>query len=216
MTEYDFSLNHFLWSKPIMDFPSSIAGKSHFMRGWSWWILVWGPQSVLSQFVASTCPQIFYLLFAMHINDMYHRYAYVRRSLNDWVIKPKIKYDFSSNHFLSWKHCMNLFKVLSLQLGFWCFAPKESLLFGLMIQSMLLLNLWYRFIQHGLNFVPAWISKCIHYKVWDEITYSFPNFNSSTIDVWEWIINFILHFTVHAVTFPCEIYLIHVSKMGPR
>ena len=28
-----------------------------------------------------------------------------------------------------------------------------------------------------------------HYKVWDEITYQFPNFN--TIEVWEWMSNFI-------------------------
>ena len=93
------------WSEPIMDFPSPIAGKSHFMRSWSWWILIWCPQSVLSQFVASTCPQIF-LLFAMHINDMYHRYAYVKKALNDWVIKPKNRYDFSLNHFLPWKHLL--------------------------------------------------------------------------------------------------------------
>ena len=28
-------------------------------------------------------------------------------------------------------------------------------------------------------------------KVWDEITYALPNFNSYTIEVWEWISNFI-------------------------
>ena len=27
-------------------------------------------------------------------------------------------------------------------------------------------------------------------KVWDEITYPFPNFNGCTIEVWEWISNF--------------------------
>ena len=31
-------------------------------------------------------------------------------------------------------------------------------------------------------------------KVWAEITYSFPNFNDATVEVWEWIINFIPHF----------------------
>ena len=32
-------------------------------------------------------------------------------------------------------------------------------------------------------------------KVWDEITNPFPNFNIATIEVWEWISNFIPHFT---------------------
>ena len=31
-------------------------------------------------------------------------------------------------------------------------------------------------------------------KVWDEITYPFPNFNGCTIEVWEWISNFISNF----------------------
>ena len=29
-----------------------------------------------------------------------------------------------------------------------------------------------------------------HYQVWDEITYTFPNFNGPTVEVWEWINNF--------------------------
>ena len=29
--------------------------------------------------------------------------------------------------------------------------------------------------------------------MWDEITYPFPNFNSCTVEVWEWISNFITH-----------------------
>ena len=32
---------------------------------------------------------------------------------------------------------------------------------------------------HALTLIPAWISNYIHYKVWDEITYPFPNFNSA-------------------------------------
>ena len=30
---------------------------------------------------------------------------------------------------------------------------------------------------------PAWISNHIHYKVWDEITYPFLNFNGATVEV---------------------------------
>ena len=37
-------------------------------------------------------------------------------------------------------------------------------------------------------------SNYIHYKGWVEITYPFPSFNGCTVEVWEWINNFILHF----------------------
>ena len=49
----------------------------------------------------------------------------------------------------------------------------------------------------------AWISNYIHYKVWDEIIYPFLNFNGATVDVWEWISNFIPHFTGYVITYPC-------------
>ena len=35
----------------------------------------------------------------------------------------------------------------------------------------------------GLTLIPAWISNHIHYKVWDEITYPFLNFNGCTVEV---------------------------------
>ena len=54
-----------------------------------------------------------------------------------------------------------------------------------------------------LTLIPTWISKYIHYKVWNEITYSFTNFNGTTVKVWEWINNFILDFIGHVITYPC-------------
>ena len=42
------------------------------------------------------------------------------------------------------------------------------------------------------NFNP---SNYIHCKVWDEIIYPFPNLNGYTVEVWEWISNFISYFT---------------------
>ena len=39
----------------------------------------------------------------------------------------------------------------------------------------------------------TWISNYTYYKVWDEITYPFPNFNWVTVAVWEWIRDFITH-----------------------
>ena len=41
------------------------------------------------------------------------------------------------------------------------------------------------------DFHPAWISNHILSKVWDEITYHFPNFNSATVEVCYWIIDLI-------------------------
>ena len=54
----------------------------------------------------------------------------------------------------------------------------------------------------GLTLIPAWVSYYIQYQVYDEITYTFPNFIGTTIEVWEWIINFIPHFTGHMITYP--------------
>ena len=60
-------------------------------------------------------------------------------------------------------------------------------------------NKWLRRVLHsrgpfhwyGLTLFPAWISNYIHHNVWVEITYPFPNFNGYTVEVWEWISNFI-------------------------
>ena len=38
-----------------------------------------------------------------------------------------------------------------------------------------------------LTLIITWISNHIHYKVWKEITYPFPNFYSYANKVWEWI-----------------------------
>ena len=51
--------------------------------------------------------------------------------------------------------------------------------------------------------------------MWEEITYPFPNFNSGTVEVWEWISNFIPCFIVHVITCPCWVLkLNHVSQRG--
>ena len=44
-------------------------------------------------------------------------------------------------------------------------------------------------------------------KAWDEITYPFPNFNGGTVEVWEWICNFIPHFIVYVITYPLWDYI---------
>ena len=39
------------------------------------------------------------------------------------------------------------------------------------------------FYEHGLTLIRTWICNHIHYKVWDEITYPFLNFNGVTVEV---------------------------------
>ena len=46
------------------------------------------------------------------------------------------------------------------------------------------------------------MDKHIHYNMCDGITYPFLNFNGCTIEVYEWISNFIPHFTGHVITYP--------------
>ena len=49
----------------------------------------------------------------------------------------------------------------------------------------------------------AWISNYIHYKVWNETTYPFPNLNGASVEVWECISNFIQHFIMDVIIYPC-------------
>ena len=60
------------------------------------------------------------------------------------------------------------------------------------------------FYYQGLTLIPEWISNYIHYRVWDEITYPFLTFTNCTIEVWEWISNFIPQFPGHVISYPCR------------
>ena len=40
-------------------------------------------------------------------------------------------------------------------------------------------------------------------KVWGEVTNPFLNFNGATVEAWEWIRNFITHFMMQFITYPC-------------
>ena len=63
----------------------------------------------------------------------------------------------------------------------------------------------------------AWISNYIHYKLWDEITYPFPNVNGCTVEVLEWINDFILHFITLCDYLSMQGFkLNHVSKRSPN
>ena len=67
----------------------------------------------------------------------------------------------------------------------------------------LITGAWDTFYWHDITLIPAWISNYIHYKIWDEFIYPFPNFNCATVctvEVWEWISNCIPHFTGHGIS----------------
>ena len=51
-----------------------------------------------------------------------------------------------------------------------------------------------------LTLILAWISNYIHYNMWNEITFAF---NGGTIEIWEWISDYIPHFYKYVVTYPC-------------
>ena len=65
------------------------------------------------------------------------------------------------------------------------------------------------FYHHGLTLFPPWVSNHLSSKMWDEITYPFPNFNGCIIEVWdgciievwEGISNFITHIITDFITF---------------
>ena len=72
------------------------------------------------------------------------------------------------------------------------------------------------FHQNGLTLIPAWISSYILYKVCDEISYPFPNFNGCTVEIWEWISKF--QPTLYLICdYLCMLWLkfIHVNKRDP-
>ena len=52
--------------------------------------------------------------------------------------------------------------------------------------------------------------------MWNEIVYPFPNFNGSTVEIWESIGNFIPHFTGHVITYQCwDLSYNYVSNRAP-
>ena len=79
------------------------------------------------------------------------------------------------------------------------------------VNTVFLLIIW---CHQGLllTLFPARISNCAHYKLWDEITYPFPNFNGWGMHKW-------FHPTLYRT---CDflsmngLKLTHVSKKWPR
>ena len=68
------------------------------------------------------------------------------------------------------------------------------------------LELGHPFLPTGLTLIRAWISNYIYHEIWDEITYPFPNFNGTTVEIWIWISSFTPHILGHVITYPCWDY----------
>ena len=54
-----------------------------------------------------------------------------------------------------------------------------------------LTTFWDYFHLDGVTLIPVRICNYIHYKVYDDIIYPFPNFNCAAVEVWESIIDVI-------------------------
>ena len=57
------------------------------------------------------------------------------------------------------------------------------------------------FVADTFVSILSWITNNMLYKVQDEITYPFPNFNSTTDEVREWLSNLIPHFITGVITY---------------
>ena len=70
----------------------------------------------------------------------------------------------------------------------------------------------------NITLIQASISNHIPSKVWDAITYPFPNFKGWIVKIYEWISTFIPHFVIDPITYLCTLglQLIHISKWGLR
>ena len=109
-------------------------------------------------------------------------------------------------------------------------SPWQFLLFG----AVYPIRYAHGLLCYGLTLIPARICNHNHYRVWDVITYPFPNFNGCTVEVWDWISNFVrkmrkvlscdndicisLNIRTHAFSL-CRLYLSHsghVVMIGPN
>ena len=57
------------------------------------------------------------------------------------------------------------------------------------------------FLSTWINCNLSWIGDHMPSKLWDEITYPFPNLNSCAVEVWKWINNDIPHFIMAVITY---------------
>ena len=99
-----------------------------------------------------------------------------------------------------------IIELFQIVFAIWWHDAMGAFIIIIFLQEPLLL-IW-------INFNPTMNKNNNHHKVWDEITYPFPNFNGATVEVWEWISHPIPHVNISVIIYPCS-KLNHVSKRGP-
>ena len=70
------------------------------------------------------------------------------------------------------------------------------------------------FSKKNINyFIPVWINNLMPIEMRYESTYPFLNFNGTSIEVWEWISNFLSHFILNVITHACwdQSYIILIN-----
>ena len=103
--------------------------------------------------------------------------------------------------------CCNDTTQFSIDMHFMCkYGRKNEYLVMFVLPSFPLQP----FCQRDLTEIHTWINNYIHYKVWDEMTYPFPNFNGCTVEILDRISNLTPHFTGLAIT-----YIHAVTKAHP-
>ena len=60
--------------------------------------------------------------------------------------------------------------------------------------------------QQAMALFPEWISDYMNYKCEMKLIIHFPNFNGGASEVWDEINNFIPHFMMDVITYPCWDY----------
>ena len=69
------------------------------------------------------------------------------------------------------------------------------------------------FYRHRLTLIPAWISN--HSKMRDKITNPWPNLNGATIEVWEWMSNFIPRIIMDVITYSVKEATVSKDHLSP-
>ena len=119
-------------------------------------------------------------------NQIYHHGSHhgkttigIHKIDNNWHIESQTKWQaFCRKHFQMHYIFINENYCILIKIQFWfIFILSGGSVNGLAP------NLSGPFYKHGLTLIPARISNYIHYKVWDEITYPFLNFNGATVEV---------------------------------
>ena len=124
-------------------------------------------------------------------------FALSTKSMATWRIIPKILKKIYASRCIS-----QTFSIPNISISLNSNTESDSQCNGIVRRMLLLPCLQGSICWHGLSLIPAWICNYIHYKERDEITYPFPKFNGTTVEVWKWVSNFIPHFTGQAITYP--------------